>query len=82
MRRPMFGNGHAPRVFLRRLDQASARMTPYLVLLVIGLTLVNLIGLALATQHLSITRRTPGWAPAEAGCSIVPRADARLMSGT
>jgi len=62
MRRPLPGNGFAPDTFWRRIDRACARMIPYLVVIAVGLTLLNLIVLAVGSWHLPVTRRSPGMA--------------------
>ena len=84
MRRPVAGKGFAPRPFLRRIERASARMIPYLVIVVVGLCLLNLVVLVTMSLHLPITRHTPGRVSAliEAGSRTMSDIDARLMSGT
>jgi hypothetical protein len=51
---------HSPDRWLRRLDRAAETMNPFLTVLAIGLTLLNLTCLALLASRLPITRDTPG----------------------
>jgi len=83
MRRPLPGSDFTPDTFWRRIDRACARMIPYLVVIAVGLTLLNLIVLAVGSWHLPVTRRLPGMAGpwAEAGCQMPSAADVRLRSG-
>ena len=84
MRRPLPGNGFAPGSFWRRIDRACARMIPYLVVIAIGLTVLNLIALAVGSRHVPVTRRPAGivGTPAEAGCGAAPGIDAVLRAGS
>lgn len=70
--------------FRRRIERAARDLNPYLVLLVIGLTLLNVIGLALRVPHLTLTRGMPAGAcgpPGPAG-DIVSGSDAALRAGS
>jgi len=60
MRPSSFRNSLATRLLLQRIDRAAARMTPYLVVLAIGLVLVNLICLSLLVPHLRVSRHPGG----------------------
>jgi hypothetical protein len=83
MRRSSLRNGWAARLLLQRVDRAAGNMTPYLIVLVIGLALLNLICLVRFAPHLSITRHPCGMpnAVVETDC-IIPAADAALRTGS
>jgi hypothetical protein len=51
---------HSPDRWLRRLDRAADGMNPFLTVLAIGLTILNLTSLALLASRLPITRGMPG----------------------
>jgi hypothetical protein len=82
MRRPPPRNRFAPGPLLQRVERASACMTPYLVVLAIGLALLNLTCVALLAPHLTltVTRRAADGAPIEVGCGMPPNVDAALAS--
>ena len=84
MRRPLPGNDFTPDTFWRRIDRACARMIPYLVVIAIGLTVLNLIALAVGSRHVLVTRRSADMvgAPATAGCGVAPGIDAALRAGS
>lgn len=84
MRRSSFRDGFATRPLLRRLDRAAGQMTPYLMVLAIGLTLLNLAGLVLRIPRLSFTHGPPaaGCAPAQSANGTTSDSDAALRAGS
>ncbi|MBV8494482.1 MAG: hypothetical protein JO162_13525 [Alphaproteobacteria bacterium] len=70
--------------FRHRIERAARDLNPYLVLLVIGLTLLNVIGLALRLPHVTLARGVSAGtcAPAHAAGDLVSGSDAALRAGS